>query len=261
MTQFPSAVKRPVTGRSPSRVDGAVAASAPSGHPIPAARVVLSVCVGAAVLGVLGQAAVHGSFPGSWELSRIGGPWLLASFVGGAAAGWRRGGSGLALGAASGSIILSAGTVAYYVVSFVVGGYGAGYAAAMGVGWGLAGLVVGGALGLLGAAYTTAVGRRSSARGGPPVASWLHGAALGTLGGLLIGEAIAVRWVWDNPDLRAMAMIEAFAGAALVFVGSLGRSWRFVVASVAATAVTAMVAPGLASLLRETLRAVGWVGA
>lgn len=261
VAQFPSSVKSPGDAATQPGLEATGARSAPAGQPVSAARVLLLVCVGAAGLGLLGQAAVHGTFRGSWELSRLGGPWLVAAFVGGAVAGWRRRGSGLVLGAAAGAIIVSAGTVSYYVVSYWVGGYGAGYAATMGIGWGLAGIVVGGALGLLGAGYTTELARHRAARSGRLVASWLQGAALGTLGGLLIGEAIALLWIWDNADLRAMATLEALGGAALVLFGSLGRNWRFVIAAVTAAAVAATIAPMLASLLRETLRAIGWVGA
>lgn len=260
MAQSSSSVESSVHAGTRPQANEAGAQPASSGRPISAARVLLLVGLGAASLGLLGQVATHGTFRGSWELSRLGGPWLVAGFAGGAIAGWRRGGSGLALGAAAGAIVMGAGTVSYYVVSYWVGGYGPRYAATMAVGWGLAGIAVGSALGLLGATYSTGLARHRSARG-RPIASWLHGAALGTLGGLLIGEAIALLWIWDNPDLRAMAMLEALGGAALVLVGSLGRNWRFVVAAVTAAAVAATIAPLLASLLRQTLRAIGWVGA
>lgn len=233
----------------------------PPSPPIPATVVLLLACVGAVCLGLMGQAAVHGTFRGSWELSRLGGPWLMAGFAGGAIAGWHRGGRGLLLGAATGAVVQGAGTVAYYAVSFWVGGYDARGATTMGLAWGLAGVVVGSATGLIGAAYSTNLARHQPVHGGRPVVSWLHGAALGTLGGLLIGEAMALLWIWDGADLRTMAMLEALGGAALVVAGSLGRSWRFVVAAVAAAAVAATVAPALTSLLRETLRAIGWGGA
>jgi hypothetical protein len=133
-------------------------------------------------------------------------------------------------------------------------------AAVLGVGWGIAGVAVGGAVGLLGALWVTSLG--THARGdGRREGSWLQGAALGVLGGLLMGESIALLWVWDQPGLRAMATLEGLAGAGVVAVGAAARSWRFILAAVAATAVTAAIAPGVTTLLRDALRTVGWAGA
>ena len=216
---------------------------------------------GAAALGVMGQEATSGSFRGSWEFSRLGGPWLIAGFLGGAIGGWRRGASGLVLGAFAGAVIVGAGSIAYYGISWWDGVNGARRAAKLGIGWGAAGIGVGGTLGLLGAAFSTALLRRRPTGGGPPIASWLHGAALGTLGGLLIGEAIALLWVWDSLSLRTMAGLEGLGGAGLVVAGCLGRSWRFVIAAFAFAALSAAVAPIATTMLRETLRSIGWAGA
>lgn len=223
--------------------------------------VLLLALVAAAGLGIMGQATGERVFRGSWEFSRLGGPWLIAGFVGGAIGGWRRRGSGLLLGMVAGAIIVGAGSVAYYVLSYSAGENGARQAATLGIGWGTAGLAVGGALGLLGAAYTTSLARQERARGGRPAPSWLHGAALGTLGGLLIGEAIALLWVWDGLALRTMATLEGLGGVALVIAGSVGRSWRFVISAYGFAALSAVVAPALTTLLRESLRMIGWAGA
>lgn len=228
---------------------------------MPVALVLLLALVGAAGLGIMGQTTGERVFRGSWEFSRLGGPWLIAGFLGGAAGGWRRGASGLVLGAIAGAVIVGAGSVAYYLLSYSAGENGARQAATLGIGWGTAGLGVGGTLGLLGAAYSTALARHQPSRGGRPVASWLHGAALGTLGGLLIGEAIALLWVWEGLTLRTMATLEGLGGVALVVAGSVGRSWRFVASALVFTAISATLAPVATTVLRETLRSIGWAGA
>ncbi|MBJ7472281.1 MAG: hypothetical protein JHD16_13325 [Solirubrobacteraceae bacterium] len=237
--------------------------ASPTGRrrPVPVVLVLLLALVGAAGLGIMGQATGERMFRGSWEFSRLGGPWLIAGFAGGAVGGWRRRGSGLLLGAVAGAVIVGAGSVAYYLLSYSAGENGARQAATLGIGWGTAGLAVGGILGLLGAAYSTSLARRERPGGGRPAASWLHGAALGTLGGLLIGEAVALLWVWDGPSLRAMALLEGVGGVALVIAGSLGRSWRFVAGAMVFAALSAVVAPAATTLLRESLRMIGWAGA
>ena len=230
-------------------------------RPVPAALVVLLALGGALALGSMGQAAGEGAFRGSREFARLGGPWLIAGFAGGAIAGWRRGWSGLAWGVIAGAIIVGFGSIAYYGLSYWAGGNDAYRAAKLGIGWGAAGIGVGGTLGLLGAAYSTTLGRHQPRRGGRPVASWVHGAALGTLGGLLIGEAVALLWVWEGANLRTMAALEGIGGFALVVAGSIGRSWRFVLAALTFAALTATVAPAATTLLRDALRTVGWAGA
>lgn len=230
-------------------------------RPVALPVLVLVALVGAASLGAMGQAAGADTFRGSWEFSRLGGPWLIAGFVGGAMCGWRRRSSGLLLGALMGAWVVGAGSVAYYGLSFWTGERNAYSAATLGIGWGLAGIGVGAVLGLLGAAYLTALGRHRSARGRGPAASWIHGAALGTLGGLLIGEAIALLWVWDGLNLRAMATLEGLGGIALILAGCVGRSWRFVFGALVAAAISGAVAPIATTLLREALRSIGWAGA
>ncbi|CAB4915461.1 unannotated protein [freshwater metagenome] len=217
--------------------------------------------MGAGLLGWMGQTTTSGAFRGSWEFSRLGGPWLVAGFLGGAIGGWRRGVGGLVLGVLAGAVVVGAGSVAYYGLSYWDGGNDARRAATLGIGWGAAGLAVGGALGLVGAAYATLLGRRRRDDDGRPAASWVHGLALGTLGGLLMGESIALLWVWDGEGLRTMAVLEGLGGAAIVAVGAAARSWRFIVGAVLASAVAATVAPIATTALRETLRTIGWAGA
>jgi hypothetical protein len=223
--------------------------------------VALLALIGAALLGLMGNTTGERVFVGSWEFSRLGGPWLIAGFLGGAIGGWRRGFSGLLYGAIAGAVIIAAGSLAYYALSYWDGNRTARWAAMLGVGWGVAGVGVGGVLGLIGAAYATSLGRFRPKHGGRPKASWLHGAALGTLGGLLVGEAIALLWVWDTTNLRAMATLEGMGAMALVAAGTIGRSWRFAVAAAIALAASAAVAPAATTLLRDALRSIGWAGA
>lgn len=217
--------------------------------------------IGAGLLGWMGQTTTAGSFRGSWEFSRLGGPWLVAGFLGGAIGGWRRGVGGLVLGVVAGAVIVGAGAVAYYGLSYWEGGNGARRAAKLGIGWGVAGVGVGGTLGLVGAVYATSLGRHLSLRDGRRAGSWIHGAALGTLGGLVMGESIALLWVWDGGGLRTMALLEGLGGAAIVVLGAATRPWRFIVAAVVAAALAATVAPIVTTVLRETLRTIGWAGA
>jgi F0F1-type ATP synthase membrane subunit c/vacuolar-type H+-ATPase subunit K len=227
---------------------------------VPVLLVLLLALVGAGLLGWMGQTTTDGAFRGSWEFSRLGGPWLVAGFLGGAVGGWRRGPGGLVLGVLAGAVIVGAGSVAYYGLSYWDGGNDARRAAKLGIGWGAAGLGVGGVLGLVGAAYATRIAR-TRREDGRLAGSWLHGLALGTLGGLLMGESIALLWVWDEGGLRSMAVLEGLGGAALVAFGAAARPWRFIVGAVLASAVAATVAPIATTVLRETLRTIGWAGA
>lgn len=214
----------------------------------------LGVILIALALGVMGRETNDGAFRGSWEFSRLGGPWLIGAFVAGGLCGWRRGPSGLLLGAIGGAIAIAIGSLSYYgLLVWHTDGVGARRAFVLGVGWAMAGLAVGGSVGLLGGLFTTRAGGRGRV--------WLQGAAIGTLGGLLIGEAIALLWVWDQPNLRTMAMLEGLGGAAIVFLAALGRPWRWLLAAALATATTATIAPIVTTMLRETLRGIGWAGA
>ncbi|MDO9353099.1 MAG: hypothetical protein Q7T55_05360, partial [Solirubrobacteraceae bacterium] len=157
------------------------AAPAPAAsRPVPVIVVALLALMGAAALGLMGNTTGDRVFVGSWEFSRLGGPWLIAGFAGGAIGGWRRGVSGLFYGALAGAVIIAAGSLAYYALSYYDGNRSARWAAMLGVGWGIAGVGVGGVLGLVGAAYATSLGRHRPKGGGRSTASWIHGAALGT---------------------------------------------------------------------------------
>ncbi len=249
-----SEARRARTAPSPGRPPAAPDVATPAGHPIPLFVVATLVLLIGFGLGWMGRWTDAGAFRGSAEFARLGGPWLVAAHVAGAIAAWRRGPSALLLGAVAGATAISLGSLTYYGLSvWLADGFGAERAFRLGVGWGAAGLVIGGAVGMLGAVV--------SVRWNPQVRAWLQGASVGALGGLLVGEAIALLWVWDSSALRTMAMLEALAGAGLVAVAALGRSWQWIVAAVLAAGVTASLAPVAATLVRETLRTIGWAGA
>lgn len=224
------------------------------GRPLPlfvVATLVLLISFG---LGWMGRWTDAGAFRGSAEFARLGGPWLVAAHVAGAIAAWRRGPAAVLLGAAAGAVAVSLGSLTYYgLYVWLEHGLGAERAFRLGVGWGAAGLVIGGAVGALGAAV--------SVRWDPSVRPWLQGASVGTLGGLLVGEAIALLWVWDSMELRTMAMLEALAGVGIVVIAAVGRSWRWMVAAVLAGGLTVAIAPVAATVVRESLRSIGWAGA
>lgn len=223
-------------------------------RPLPFAFVVLFVLVVGIGLGWMGRFTDNGGFRGAHEFSRLGGPWLIGAYLAGATCAWRRGSNGLALAVVGGAVAIALGSLAYYgIYIWFEDGDSPRRAAKLGIGWAMAGLVIGGVVGGLGALLTTATGGRARV--------WLQGASVGTLGGLLMGESIALLWVWDSGSLRTMAMLEGLGGAALVAVAAVGRPWRWIVASVAAAAVTATVAPIVTTMVRETLRTIGWAGA
>lgn len=205
-------------------------------------------------LGWMGRWTDAGAFRGAEEFARLGGPWLVGAYVAGMLAAWRRGSSGLLLGMVAGAVAIALGSLTYYGLSvWIQHGYGARRALALGIGWASAGVVIGGIVGGLGALL--------SARWDNRAKPWLQGASVGTLGGLLIGEAIALFWVWDSPSLRTMAMLQGLGGGALVVIAVIGRPWRWVLAAILAAAFTATVAPIATTLVRETLRTIGWAGA
>ncbi|MBF6621546.1 MAG: hypothetical protein ITG02_15120 [Patulibacter sp.] len=58
-----------------------------------------------------------------------------------------------------------------------------------------------------------------------------------------------------------MAMLEGLGGVALVAIAMIGRPWRWIVAAILAAGFTATVAPIATTLVRESLRSIGWAGA
>lgn len=224
------------------------------GRPLPLFVVATLVLLIGFGLGWMGRYTDAGGFRGAHEFSRLGGPWLVGAYVAGTLCAWRRGAGGLWLGIFGGAVAIALGSLTYYgLYIWFEHGTEARRAVKLGVGWAAAGVVIGGVVGALGALLS---GRWSSA-----VRPWLQGASVGTLGGLLIGEAIALLWVWESLSLRTMATLEGLGGAALVLVASIGRPWRWVLAAFTAAAITATIAPIATTMVRETLRSIGWAGA
>lgn len=230
------------------------AGSTGTGRPLPLFVVATLVLLIGFGLGWMGRYTDAGGFRGAHEFSRLGGPWLLGAYVAGALCAWRRGPRALWIGMAGGAVAIALGSLTYYgLYIWLEHGYGARRAVKLGVGWAAAGVVVGGAVGGLGALL--------SARWRAGTRDWVQGASVGTLGGLLVGEAIALLWVWESLSLRTMATLEGIGGVAIVLIASIGRSWRWVLAAVVAAAVTATIAPVATTMVRETLRTIGWAGA
>lgn len=239
---------------APSSGRPVAAGPAATGRPLPlfvVATLVLLISFG---LGWMGRWTDAGAFRGSAEFARLGGPWLVAAHAAGAIAAWRRGPSAVLLGGFAGAVAISLGSLTYYgLYVWLEHGFGAERAFKLGVGWGAAGFVIGGAVGMLGAMV--------SVRWDRSIRPWLQGASVGALGGLLVGEAIALLWVWDSPGLRTMAILEALAGVGIVVVAAIGRSWRWMTAAVLAGGLTVAIAPVAATTVREALRTIGWAGA
>ncbi|MGE4425591.1 MAG: hypothetical protein AB7G37_03955 [Solirubrobacteraceae bacterium] len=244
---------RPTAART---VAAATAATAP--RPLGPFVLLIAFVLIAVALGVMGRVTSTSTFRGAWELSRLGGPWLAGAFVAGMLAGWRRpraapsGGAArtLLLGASGGAIAVAGGSLTYYAIyRWIEDATTTWYAVVVGTGWALAGLAVGGALGVLGALTTMATARQG-----------VRGLAIGVMAGLLMGESIALLWVWEDGGLRKMALLEG-AGGCVVLGGAILVGWRAVIASLPAAMVTATFAPLAATALRETLRRFGWGGA
>lgn len=244
-------------GRSvpaPDRPALVASASPAVGRPLPLFVVATLVLLIGFGLGWMGRWTDAGAFRGAQEFARLGGPWLVGAYAAGVLCAWRRGPHGLWLGVLGGAVAISLGSLTYYGLHiWLENGYEARRAVKLGVGWATAGFGIGGIVGGLGALL--------SARWKGTARPWLQGASVGMLSGLLIGEAIALLWVWDSPSLRTMAMLEGLGGAALVAIAAVGRPWRWVVAAGIAVVFTATVAPIATTLVRESLRSIGWAGA
>ncbi|MCK9248514.1 MAG: hypothetical protein M0P31_05995 [Solirubrobacteraceae bacterium] len=233
-------------------VDRRVPRASPGRRPLAPLLLLVAFALLAVGLGVMGRVTSTSTFRGAWELSRIGGPWLAGAFVAGMLAGWRRPAAtgAVVLGATGGAIAIAGGSLTYYAIyRWIEEATTTWYAVVVGTGWAAAGVAVGGAIGALGALATT-----------PAARPWLRGLAIGVLAGLLMGESIALLWVWEDGGLRKMALLEGAAGC-VALGGAILVGWRAVIASLPAVLVTATFAPLAATALRETLRRFGWGGA
>jgi hypothetical protein len=191
------------------------------------------------VLGLAGRATDH--VPGliHWA-GALGGPWLLGAFAAGALCGGRR------EGALAGAVAIVAGTAVYYAVfHWVEHATGLRYAAAAGVGWSIAGAVVGGLFGAAGALWR---------EGGTA-----RGVAAGVLAGGLVAESLLLWQVWDGETARSALTIQLGA-AALLAVALTGRA-RLAPITLAVATVSAGALFAGELVVRELLRTSGWAGA
>lgn len=167
----------------------------------------------------------------------LGGPWLLGAFVAGVLAGERR------AGALAGAVAIVSGTAAYYAIfHYVEQSTSLFYAAAAGVGWSVAGAVVGALFGGAGGLWTE--GGRARA--------W----AAGILAGGLLAESLLLWHAWDGDSAQRAVVIQALAAALLAL--ALSRRVRLT-ASVALGSAGVLLAGEL--VVRELLRTSGWAGA
>ena len=167
----------------------------------------------------------------------LGGPWLLGAFVAGVLSGGRR------EGALAGALAIVAGTAVYYAIfHFVEGTASLFYAVAAGVGWSVAGAVVGALFGYAGGLWK---------EGG-----WPQAIAAGILAGGLLAESALLWQTWEGDSAQRAIVIQAVIAGGL----ALALSRRVALtASVAAGAFGVLYVGEL--MVRELLRTSGWAGA
>ncbi len=188
------------------------------------------------LVGLAARASDYGPRPAHW-IGALGAPWLLIAFLNGTLARHRRD------AALAGAFAIVSGVVAYYLSMWLIEHHTVvDYAAAMIVGWSLAGVVVGMPFGLAG--WHARFGSERSAS-----------LAMAVLVAALTAEAAYGLLVWQNRYAQAIAVLEISA-AAVIAIGS-GRTLR----------VTAFAAPLTVALLfceltvTTLMRGMGWAGA
>src|SRR5829696_208903 len=173
------------------------------------------------------------------RVTALGAPWLVAAFATGALLGRPL------RGAAGGAALLSAGTLAYYLVQVGVAGPGPAVGLAdIALGWAIAAFVVGAAMGVLGALWRRA--RLTALTAAVPAAA-------------LAGEAVALAAVWHGRVAAALLLAELALAAVLLPLLAHRRVALLPAAAVAA-GLAVVVAIGETEL-REAMRVVGWRGA
>jgi hypothetical protein len=198
----------------------------------------IGIACGLAV-GLGARVARHVPPEGYWWAS-LGAPWFVAAFAAGALARDR------AQGALAGGLAIVAGTAGYYAVSLLDWGpRGHHYVAVMVVAWSFAGAGAGALFGWAGAVWR----RKRSSGGGLPAVALVSGA--------LVGEALLLHRVWASPWAERVLGVELLAGLAIALV----LSARHRIAGLVLTGVAACSFAAAEQVARETLRAVGWVGA
>lgn len=211
----------------------------------------------AVALGIVGKYADTGQFLGAKQLSRLGGPWMLAAFIAGSICSYRSRSWGTLLASAcAGAVAIALGSVLYYVIGgLVVHDISLLHGTALAVAWASAGVLVGAFAGALGGAVATKPVGVAAAK-----INLISGAATGTMAGLLLAESVALLRVWDAQGYRSMAILEAIGALAILGVASFGRPVKWA----AAAAVTALTVGFFGQIfvvaLRESLRWFGWHG-
>jgi hypothetical protein len=204
-------------------------------------RMVLAaaVLIAAGLVGIaaqLGEAA-----PGvPRHATALGAPWLIAAFAAGALL--RR----PLPGALGGAVLLSGGTLSYYVVQLALTGHvRALETGTIAAGWAAAAAVAGGVMGALGAVW------REAAR--------LPALAAAVPAATLIGEALLLAGEWRSRTALAVLCAELALATALLPACAWRRA-SLPVAALAAGALAVVFALG-ENEVRSAMRAVGWRGA
>jgi hypothetical protein len=199
---------------------------------------VVAVLAAAVVVGVAAQ--VGAVVPGvPRHATALGAPWLVAAFAVGALL--RR----PVAAAAGGAVLLSGGTLTYYLVRIALTGHARALTIGLiALGWAVAAAVAGAAMGALGAAW------REAARL-PVVAAAAPTAAL-------TGEAMVLAGEWRSRNAMAVLVAE-LALAAAILPACARRRAPLPAAALAALVLAVVFAAGEAEL-RGAMRAVGWQG-
>lgn len=202
----------------------------------------VAIAVGVALGALVGVGArVARTMPAEGPLlASLGAPWLVMAFAAGALAGGRW------PGALAGAATIVTGTLTYYVLyTLMSAGAGAHYAMAMIIAWSAAGGLVAAGFGYAGSAWRRARGPLGRA------------AAAAMVGGALIGEALLLRVEWASRSAERALAAELIAGVAVALLLAPGRRVLALLLSGVAAGVFVLGE----GVVRETLRAAGWVGA
>lgn len=202
--------------------------------------VVLLVAAGLGLALGLGAQHIGDVRPGLGWVGALGAPWLVTAFVAGALAPHAR------IAATAGAIALAVGTAAYYLAMVGTAGPGTlGYAVVVGASWGIVALGIGAAFGAAGCLW-----RRRDDLAGAMAAALPSGA--------LMGEALLLATVWNARP--ALLVVGAQFGAGMTLPLLLVRRPGLRLAAVCAALLAAVVFGVGESVVRDTLRAVGWAG-
>jgi hypothetical protein len=206
----------------------------------PARALLLALAIGVALGALIGVGArMARTMPADGPLvASLGAPWLVIAFAAGALAGGR------GMAALAGATTVVTGTLTYYALYALAGG-GGRYALIMTVAWSGAGAAVAAGFGCAGSAW-----RRARAPLG-------RAATAGIVAGALVGEAVLLGVEWASPWAERALVTELLAGLLIAVVLAPGRRVVALIFTAAAAGVF-VIGEGL---VRETLRAAGWVGA